>query len=258
MFARERQEKIYEQLQKSGAVTTSGLVNAFHVSIETIRRDLLAMELQGRLSRVHGGAVAKKDMKPFFDLKKRSAEQCRQKSEISFKAMDCISNGDIIGVDAGSTAVLFAEALKEHFSRLTVITHSLDVFRILCDCEGFSLILCGGHYLREEHAFFGALTLDMLKNLHMQKAFVFPSALSLEYGICDYQEDLYPIQKQLIQSSDDIFVLADSSKFEKKALLKVEEMKKTYTYVTDSDLPEELLQLYRENDRIIYKGENSA
>ena len=98
----------------------------------------------------------------------------------------------------------------------------------------------------------------MLKNLHMQKAFVFPSALSLEYGICDYQEDLYPIQKQLIQSSDDIFVLADSSKFEKKALLKVEEMKKTYTYVTDSDLPEELLQLYRENDRIIYKGENSA
>jgi DeoR/GlpR family transcriptional regulator of sugar metabolism len=141
---------------------------------------------------------------------------------------------------------------------LTVITHSLDVFRILCDCEGFSLILCGGHYLREEHAFFGALTLDMLKNLHMQKAFVFPSALSLEYGICDYQEDLYPIQKQLIQSSDDIFVLADSSKFEKKALLKVEEMKKTYTYVTDSDLPEELLQLYRENDRIIYKGENSA
>ena len=127
MFARERQEKIYEQLQKSGAVTTSGLVNVFHVSIETIRRDLLAMELQGRLSRVHGGAVAKKDMKPFFDLKKRSAEQCRQKSEISFKAMDCISNGDIIGIDAGSTAVLFAEALKEHFSRLTVITHSLDV-----------------------------------------------------------------------------------------------------------------------------------
>lgn len=60
MFARERQEKIYEQLQKSGAVTTSGLVNVFHVSIETIRRDLLAMELQGRLSRVHGGAVAKR------------------------------------------------------------------------------------------------------------------------------------------------------------------------------------------------------
>ena len=134
--------------------------------------------------------------------------------------MDCISNGDIIGIDAGSTAVLFRRGAERVFSRLTVITHSLDVFRILCDCEGFSLILCGGHYLREEHAFFGALTLDMLKNLHMQKAFVFPSALSLEYGICDYQEDLYPIQKQLIQSSDDIFILADSSKFEKESCLR--------------------------------------
>ena len=79
--------------------------------------------------------------------------------------------------------------------------------------------------------------------------FSIPPVSDRVYGCLLYTS--YPIQKQLIQSSDDIFVLADSSKFEKKALLKVEEMKKTYTYVTDSDLPEELLQLYRENDRII-------
>lgn len=258
MFAEERQEKIYEQLQKSGAVTTSGLVRTFHVSMETIRRDLLNMELQGRLSRVHGGAVAKKDMKPFLDLQKRSQEHCRQKSEISYKAMEYIAEGDIIGIDAGSTAVLFAEALKEHFSRLTVITHSQDVFRILCDCEGFSLILCGGHYLQEEHAFFGALALEMLSNLHMQKAFVLPSAVSLEYGIGDYQKELYPIQKQLIKSSDTIFVLADSSKFEKKALFKIGDMKKTYTYITDSGLPKELIKLYKENHIVMAQGERTT
>ena len=256
MFAKERQDKIYEIVKNNGAVTTPALVELFDVSIETVRRDLLEMERHGLLSRVHGGAVAIGEMKPFLNLNERNKEFTEQKRYLALKASEFISDGDIIGIDSGSTAISFSKVLKEKFSKLTVITNSLDVFNMLCD--SFSVILCGGYYLPNEKAFYGSLTLSMLKNLHMQKAFVFPSALSLEYGICDYQEDLYPIQKQLIQSSDDIFVLADSSKFEKKALLKVEEMKKTYTYVTDSDLPEELLQLYRENDRIIYKGENSA
>ena len=63
MFAKERQDKIYELLQNNGAVMTSQLVKSFEVSIETIRRDLLLMEENGQLTRVHGGAVLKSDMK---------------------------------------------------------------------------------------------------------------------------------------------------------------------------------------------------
>ena len=81
-----------------------------------------------------------------------------------------------------------------------MITHSLDVFNIIC--ETFSVILCSGYYLPEENAFYGPLTLDMLKNLYMQKSFIFPSTVSLEYGICDYQKALYQIQKQMIYSKD--------------------------------------------------------
>ncbi len=254
MFANERQEKIYEMLQKNGAVTTSTLVRTFGVSIETIRRDLLNMEQQNRLSRVHGGAVVKNDMKPFYDLKRRNSECGKQKSELALKATELISEGDVIGVDSGSTATFFAEALKQRFSSLTVITHSFDVFNLLRNYKDFSPILCGGHYLKNENAFYGPLTLDMLGTLHIQKSFVFPSAISLEYGICDHQKELYQVQKQLIHSSNDVFILADSSKFEKRALLKISDMKKTYTYITDSDLPEELMALYEENDMIIYKG----
>ena len=127
-----------------------------------------------------------------------------------------------------------------------MITHSLDVFNIICN--KFSVILCSGYYLPEENSFYGPLALDMLKNLHMQKAFIFPSAVSIEFGICDYQKDLYQIQKQLIYSSDEIYILADSSKFEKKALLKLSDMKKEYTYVTDSNISEELKILYQKHN----------
>ena len=148
MLATERQQKIINILQKSGAVTTANLVETFDVSVETIRRDLLFLEQQGSLSRVHGGAVTKGDMKPFANLEQRNLEFVPQKVSLAQKAMAFISEGDVIAVDEGSTAILFAKALKEHFDTLTVITHSLDVFNLLNQHKNFQLILCGGHFLR--------------------------------------------------------------------------------------------------------------
>lgn len=255
MFANERQDKIYDMIQNNGAVTAAKLVDFFGVSIETIRRDLLAMEQNGRLTRVHGGAVAKSAMKPYKELKQRNKEFGKQKYELSLKAAAFISDGDIVGIDSGSTAISFAEVLKERFSKLTVVTHSMDVFEILSDHKDFSVILCGGHYLREENAFYGELTLDMLNRLHIQKAFIFPSAVSLEYGIFDFQNELYQIQKQLLKSSDEIYILADSSKFEKTGLLKLNTMNPEYIYVTDCSLRDEIVKLYKENDIKIYLGE---
>ena len=254
IFAKERQDKIYELVQKNGAVTTAFLVEKFQVSIETIRRDLLHMEQDGKISRVHGGAIEKVNMNPFLKLPERNQAHSEQKRVLSFRALEFIAEGDIIGIDSGSTAIAFAQALKEKFSKLTIITHSTDVFNLLRDHEDFSVILCGGYYMRHENAFYGELTLDMLKTLHIQKCFIFPSAVSLEYGIWDYQKELYQVQKQMIKSSDEIFVLADSSKFEKKALLKIDDMKNEYVYVTDQDLSEELIKIYKENNITIHIG----
>ncbi len=256
MFAKERQDKIYELLQKNNAVTTANLVKIFNVSVETIRRDLLDMEKQGVLSRVHGGAVAKREMKHFPKLPERNLEYGEQKQKLSKRACEFVSEGDIIGIDAGSTAISFAGALKEKFRSLTIVTHSLDIFNILNGHNDFELILCGGNYLQNENAFYGPLTLNTLATLHLGKVFVFPSAVSLKYGICDYQSELYQIQKQLMQSADDVFILADSSKFEKNALLKLDDMKNDYIYITDSDLPQELNRLYKKNNINIYTKEN--
>jgi DeoR/GlpR family transcriptional regulator of sugar metabolism len=254
MFAKERQDAIFEMVQKTGAVTTAGLVEFFDVSIETIRRDLLTMEQNERLTRVHGGAVAKNGMKPFKELKERNKEFGEQKHALSLKAAEFISEGDFIGIDSGSTAISFAEVLKQKFSRLTVVTHSMDVFALLSRHKDFTVILCGGHYLPEENAFYGELTLQMLNSLHLQKVFVFPSAVSLKHGLYDYQKDLYQIQKQLMRVSDEVYILADSSKFEKTGLLKLGDVQQEHIYITDDSLPDEIAQLYQENHIRICTG----
>lgn len=252
MLANERYAQIYDMLSKNGAVTTSNLVKNFGVSIETIRRDLLAMEKQGMLTRVHGGAVIKNDMKPRLKLNERNREYADRKTELAKKAMEFVCEGDIIGIDAGSTAISFAEVLREHFKNLTVITYSLDVFEILQNCKDFNVILCGGKYMVEERTFYGELSLNMLRSLHVHKGFIFTTALSLRHGIFDHIEEIHQMHKTLMDISDEIFVLADSSKFEKTGLLKLSDMKNEYIYITDEKLDSELIELYKTNDITIH------
>lgn len=247
MFAKERQDAIYRLLQQEGAVTTNTLIERFEVSIETVRRDLLQMERQGLLSRVHGGAVAVNGMKPFNGLTQRNQEQSEQKRQLAYKAADLVCEGDIIGIDSGSTAVCLAEVLREQRKAFTVVTHSTDVFEILKEQDGVQVILCGGHYLKKENAFYGPLTLQLLDGLHINKVFIAPSAVSLENGICDYQMELFQVQQKLLQCAEEVIVIADSTKFEKKALLKLADMKAEYRYVTDNLLAEELRRIYTEN-----------
>lgn len=258
MFANERQNRIYEIIKNNGAVTTSKLVEMFGVSVETVRRDLIVLEQNGRLTKVHGGAVAKNDVKPYKDKRERDMEFKNEKYELALTATEFVSEGDVIGIDSGSTAVFFAEALKERFSKLTVVTHSAEVFEILSNCGNFDVILCGGHYMREENAFYGELALGMLDNMHLQKSFVFPTAISIKNGVFDYQKDLFQIQKKVIDISDEIYVLADSSKFEKTGLLKLCDMSSEYTYVTDANIKKEYIEIYKENNIKIYTGKKNG
>lgn len=247
MFAKERQDKIFTMLQQNGAVTTIDLMKTFQVSIETIRRDLLYMEQNMLLKRVHGGAVAVTEMMPFHHLDYRVEENNDLKRILVQNAIPFIKEGDIICIDAGSTAIVFAEVLKEHFSELIVVTHCLDVLDILGKYKNFSVILCGGHFNKRENAFSGDLTLEQYSRLHMQKAFLCPGAVSMNFGICDYRQDLAQIQKKIIECSDSIYILADSSKFEQKALLKISDMKPEFTYITDNQLSLDLKKIYLEN-----------
>lgn len=89
------------------------------------------------------------------------------------------------------------------------------------------LILCGGEYLTDERAFFGPLTEGILDNISINKMFA--------------------IQKKMKERSDSIYVIADSSKFETKALMKIDDAKICRCFITDNELPSGIRELYAEN-----------
>lgn len=249
MFANERQQKILALLKEKGTVTTAALVDTFDVSIETVRRDLLQLERGGMLQRVHGGAMVPSNMRPYPDLPHRLEANQRSKEQLSATAAFLVEEEDIIYIDSGSTAYYFAKELANKFSRLTVITHSMDVFKTLSQKEGFRIILCGGCYHAREQAFYGSITLDALQQLHVRKAFLCPSAISLKTGVWDYDRDLIQVQKQILSICDTAFFLVGSEKFESNALLKLCDTSPNHVYITDPGLSAQYRQLYRDHDR---------
>lgn len=247
MLAKERYTHILNTIRKNGAVTTGELMEALQVSIETVRRDLLHLERLGQLQRVHGGAVSQGEMQPYQALPQRLEANASGKTELCEVAALLVNEDDIIFVDSGSTAVFFAKALLAKGIRLTVVTHSMDVFEILSGKENFQVILCGGFYDSAEKAFHGHLTLDTLRQLHVGKAFLCPSAISLRSGVWDYHPALVQVQAQVIAASDQVVFLADSDKFEKNAMLKLSDASTNHIYVTDSAFPQNYKQLYEDH-----------
>ncbi len=247
MLSQERQKCIRDILSKNGAVTTTLLTEKFGVSVETIRRDLIALESAGLLKKVHGGAVRVGDTPRQRTLFERIENNEHAKKQIAKTAANLIQNGDTIGIDSGSTTACLADELIQKFDTLTVITHSLDVFEIMHGHNNIRVILCGGDFCEEEHAFCGHLTEQMLNNLYISKLFLSPTAVSLRFGICEWNSDLCMIQKKLSERADAVYYLADSSKFETKALIKIDDVSENSPIITDTGLSDEIRRLYTQN-----------
>ena len=99
-------------------------------------------------------------------------------------------------------------------------------------------------------------TLSFLNNLHFSKVFIFPSAVSLKNGVGDYIVELAGIQKCLINNSDEVIVLADSTKFETNAFYKLFDVNDAYSFVTDDELDDKIYNLYRKNNIKIFRNKD--
>lgn len=247
MFAIERKQAICEMLELNGSVSIGELMRKFDVSVETVRRDLLQLERQGKLRRIHGGAIPHGGIKKEESLAVRIGEFEKEKEELSETAVSLINEDDIIAIDCGSTAIKLCEAIVGQVDSLTVLTASLDNFNILRRNKKINVILIGGLFDEENNAFYGRVSLETVRRYHVAKCFIFPYAISLKHGISGYCGQASYMQEAMMSISDKVIILADSNKFEKSAFEKLSDMEKSFTYVTDSGIPEVIRTEYIEN-----------
>lgn len=143
MYAAERQQQIHELARGAGRVDVASLAEQFDVTTETVRRDLTALERQGLLRRVHGGAIPIQRLGFEPAVAQRNEYMVEEKRRIAKAALDELPDEGAVILDSGTTTGRLAEVLP--FDReLTVVTNSIPMALLLSSRPNVTVLILGG------------------------------------------------------------------------------------------------------------------
>ncbi|MEJ2749590.1 MAG: DeoR/GlpR family DNA-binding transcription regulator, partial [Anaerolineae bacterium] len=183
----ERRQNILRLLVEQPGLRVTDMAEIFQVAEGTIRNDLNALETEGKLRRVRGGAVLYSHAAPqstdtIDSIPDVSHAEIKQR--IARWAAETIEDGDTIFLDASSTVQFMIPYLKE-YRRLTIVTNGLDTAGLLARTTPHPVVLVGGMVNRSGKATTSLIGLDMLKNLHIRSAFVSCVGFDLDVGLTE-------------------------------------------------------------------------
>jgi len=237
----ERRLVIMERVRSRSLVKPAELADELGVSSETIRRDLVALEEEGLVRRVYGGATRTtgRAFEPTFE--KRRMRHRERKIAIARLAASLIKPGDTLILDIGtSVAELAAELPRSH--RGIVLTNSLLVANALADREGIEVTTSGGRVRPGDLACFGPVSEAFFRDYYADKAFLGSGGVHPEMGLTDYYPDEIASRRVILQHAAESYVLADSSKLGKVALRKVAAVDALTAVITDDGADEQELE----------------
>lgn len=237
----ERFEHILSKLEFNRKITVSEMANELHVAPETIRRDFDELEEQHLLTRVHGGAVKYVNLRKEPEFLRKMEMQKEAKRAIAKIAAGRICDGDTIAVDVGTTTVHIADFLVE-VNNVTVVTNSIaaaERFNMAMEEKRMTgkVILLGGITNPEQSSVAGAMTLEWLSRMNLDKAFL--SCGGVEAGIVyDYDLDESLVSAKMIENSYCNILLTDDSKIHRKSFYTICELSELSEVICNEKCPD--------------------
>ena len=233
MNKKRRLEKILDMLKIDGTITIKEIIDELDISDMTARRDLDALEADGLLTRIHGGAQLLSSKKPL------------EKTHIEKKSLNTKEIGP------GTTLEQLALELKGRKGyKIRVITNSLPVFLILNDSETIDLLLLGGEYREITGAFVGSMASTNLKAMRFAKAFVSANAVT-HNSIATYSDKEGVIQQLALNNAVEKFLLVDSTKFDRYDFFNFYNLDQLDTIITDNQISPQHLEEFSQYTTIL-------
>ena len=247
MYATERQAHISRRLAERGRVSVVALADDLGVTPETIRRDLDALEQEGSLRRVHGGAVPLRSggiAEP--SIAERMTVNADAKQLIAHRALDLITDGyrGAVVFDAGSTVGAVAEALGDRVAvtgaKLDVVTHAVPVAHTLSLLTDVDLTVLGGQVRGLTAAAVGTATLTALDSLRPDLAFIGTNGVSADFGLSTPDPAEAAVKAAIVRAARRTVLVADQSKFGIESLVRFANLADVDILVTDAPPDDEL------------------
>ena len=239
MYATLRQGEIVSRARADGRVDVRELAELLEVTPETVRRDLTALERQGILHRVHGGAIPVERLGIEQAVAEREGRMAAEKERIAGAALDELPESGSILIDAGTTTVRLAELLPRD-RELTVVTNSLPIASLLAGRPNLRLHLLGGLVRGRTLAAVGAWAEREIRDVYADVAFVGTNGLTVDRGLTTPDLDEAGIKRALVACARRTVVLADHTKIGRSEFAQVAPLCAVDTLVTDSGLSSDL------------------
>lgn len=235
-----RLQEIVSQLEENGFVKAKDLSEQYEVSMETIRKDLIFLEEKGIAKKEYGGASIS-TLGVEKNLEYRKSHEDAKKEIARFAARMLMEHHSLI-LDSGSTCQACVSYINL-LPSLDIITNSLGAFEQL-NGNVHNVFLTGGKKREKNQALIGDWTERYLETVQVDVCFLGTSGLLGNMGPTSHSYQELGVKKKMIQRSDLVYVLADSSKFSEKGFHVVAEWKDIDGIITDSGLSTKLYNEY--------------
>jgi DeoR/GlpR family transcriptional regulator of sugar metabolism len=235
-LAADRRVKILERVAEGMSIQVSDLAREFGCSEMTIRRDIARLERDGFLRRTYGGATAHLTRSLDVAFNARSLANAPQKRLIALTAVGLMRDVHVLYVGIGTTAEHFARYLPVR-PDLTIVTGSLPIASLLGTRSAKAVVL-GGNVRRDELSCVGPMARATLERYRFDLAVLGTAGLTARWGLTDLNDDEAEIHRIVIDRSERLMVVADSSKLGVVTNAVVAGASVIQTLVTDSGAPE--------------------
>lgn len=245
MLAIERRNAILEKLQAERRVVVSELSALYDVSEETIRRDLEKLENEGFAIKSYGGAVLNENSNLDLPFNVRKNKNVVGKQRIAELIERLVSDGDTLFLDASSTAVAIAKAIKNK-NGITIITNSLEIAIELLEAPGCRVISTGGVVTERSFALVGQVTDQTISSYFVDKAIVSSKGVDICAGFTESDERHANNKKSMLDGAKVKILAVDHSKFGQISFAKIGDFRDITMVVTDVKPDDEWLLKFSE------------
>lgn len=230
-----RQKEILDLAKQHGKVVVEDLAAHFDVTVQTIRRDLTELCEAGQLTRVYGGAILRSGVVN-IGYEDRRGLMTEEKEAIARACARAIPDEASLFLGIGTTTEAVARALSGH-RHLMVVTNNMHVASILSTNESCEVMVVGGVVRRPDNGLVGDVAVEIVRNFKVDVAVLGASAIDQEGDLLDFDIRETRISQAVLARARRTHLVADHSKFERTAPVRIASLADVDAFFTDRPLP---------------------
>jgi len=232
-----RQIKLLEVVRTHGSVSVEQLADRLEVTLQTVRRDVQRLAEAGLLTRFHGGVRVATSTVENMAYQQRENLNANGKARIARAVASQVPHGCSLMLNIGTTTEAIAKALLHH-KGLRVITNNLNVASILCNNTDCEVIVVGGVVRPRDRGIVGEAAVDFIRQFKVDIALIGISGIEPDGSLRDFDYREVKVAQAIIAHARQVWLAADTSKFNRPAMVELARLSQINRLFTDAAPPE--------------------